>query len=200
MTSPWSSAAKPCVVLSKYACKLSTFYVRAQAWEDSLPKCVHVGVPTTFCSDSEWYGLWLCNEAERTCYFQTRMALKTRYWFTLWRWGFFFLFFFSWLKTQPNVKRMVATVISTKFVLWGQKDSRSLLRWARKYLLLSPQFAFNYWSSTEICITGCTHQVHEQISRWSINVFINHTLHLQMSTSPPKPHRKSLSTRSACSL
>lgn len=40
-------------------------------------KCVHVGVPTTFCSDSKWHSLWMCSEAERTCYFQTRMALKT---------------------------------------------------------------------------------------------------------------------------
>lgn len=34
--------------------------------------------------------LWMCNEAERTCYFQTRMALKTWYWFTRWRRGSFF--------------------------------------------------------------------------------------------------------------
>lgn len=38
---------------------------------------MHVGVLNTFCFDSKWHSLWMRCEAERTCYFQTGMALKT---------------------------------------------------------------------------------------------------------------------------
>lgn len=128
-----SQVAKKCSVACKCVKKFNIcFYVRACVWKYSLQKlpCTQVG--------------WCC----------FAHSLLLRIWMVLLlevQWGGKDLLlpvlsgaedvilihfvdmglFFLPVKTQPNVKSMIAMVIPTKLVQWGQKDNPSSLRGGR---------------------------------------------------------------------